>query len=248
MEHMYGLLLECSSRGDELRKVQADFVEQNDGEVRSLFSGEAPGVKRRAIESYDEKAAAELFATLKTNQTWQCPTLTVLRNLAYLETPEVQDNPNLKYINPAMRNFVAPKKSRRPQTDDEVQFERKLFAKNLEIVKAMHDAGVPIIAGTDVLNPFCLPGFSLHTELKLMVRAGLSPGAALRTATINAADFQKKGNEMGSIATGKVADVVLLTANPLKDISNTKKIDTVIYRGKVYDRKKLDEMLEALAK
>ena len=244
MEHMYDVLLSCSSRAEELRKIRADFVEQNEGEVRSLFSGDAPEIMQRAFDTYDEKIAAALFGALKKNRTWQCPTLTVLRNIAYLTEPEIQNNPNLKYINKGLRSFIAPKQPRRKQSEDEVQFERKRFQKTLQILGQMHKAGVPIIAGTDVLNPFCLPGFSLHTELELMVKAGLSPADALKTATINAAVFQKKSETMGSIAVGKVADIVLLNANPLDDISQTQNIEAVILRGNVFDRAKLDELLK----
>ena len=244
MEHMYEVQIACSSRATELRKILADFVEQNEGEVRSLFTGDAPGVMRQAFDSYDAEIAAELFSKLKKNSTWQCPTLTVLRNLAFLTEPEIQSNPNLKYINKGMRNFIAPKQPRRKQSDEQVLFERKRFEKTLQMVGSMHQAGVPIIAGTDVLNPFCLPGFSLHTELQLMVKAGLSSAEALKTATINAAKFQNKTDTMGSIAVGKMGDVVLLNENPLSDIANSRKIDTVIFRGQVLDRAKLDSKLK----
>ena len=243
MAHMYGVLLSCSSREEELRKIRSEFVDENNGEVRSLFGGEAPAIMRRAIDSFDADKARKLFQTFKKNGTWQCPTLTVLRNLAYLTEPEVQNDPNLKYISPMLKNFSAPKKPRREKSDAEVQFDRERFQRTLKLVGEMHAAGVGILAGTDVLNPFCFPGFSLHTELELLVKAGLSPGEALKTATINPAKFQNRESEFGTIEAGKAADIVLLNANPLKDIANTKKIDTVIIRGKIMNRKKLDELL-----
>lgn len=242
---MYEVLVACSSKSEELGRLRADFVESKDGKIRSLFGDEGPAILRRALETYDEAVASELFATLRKNQTWQCPTLTVLRNLAYLTEPEIQNNPNLKYINKGLRNFIAPKAPRKKQSAGEIQADRRRFQKHLQVLEQMHSAGVPIIAGTDVLNPFCLPGFSLHTELELMVKAGLSPADALQTATINAARFQNQAQTMGSIAVGKLADVVLLSANPLDEITNTRKIETVIYRGKVMDREKLDELLKA---
>jgi imidazolonepropionase-like amidohydrolase len=110
----------------------------------------------------------------------------------------------------------------------------------------MYRAGVPLIAGTDCLNPFCLPGFSLHTELQLLVDAGLPPVDALRAATINAARFQGRESGMGSIEAGKVADLVLLNADPLDDIANTRDIECVIIRGRLIARKEIDQKLREL--
>ena len=249
MEHMLEMILACSSREDELRGIMTEFVEANGGSVRSLggirslVGQQAPSIMRRAYDSYDEKKATKLFAILKKNETWQCPTLTVIRNLAHLTDPEIQNNPNLKYVASNLRTIVAPKKRHRPQSEASIKFEQEQYKKNLFLLNKMQKSGVPIIAGADVLNPFCLPGFSLHEELQLMVKAGFSPIDALRTATINAAKFQKKTATMGSIEAGKVADLVLLNANPLEDIRNTTKIDTVITRGKILNRKQLDELL-----
>ena len=245
MAHLYGLLLSCSSKEEELRKIRSEFVDKNDGEVRALFGDEAPSITRRAIDSYDANKAKKLFETFKTNGTWHCPTLTVLRNLAFLTEPEIQNDPNLKYLSPFLKTFSAPKNHRRPKTEQEVKFDRERYQWNLKLVGEMHAAGVPILAGTDVLNPFCFAGFSLHTELELLVEAGLSPADALKTATINPAKFLDKVSEFGSISKGKAADIVLLTANPLDEIANTKKIDTVVMRGKMFDRAKLDELLKS---
>ena len=162
MAHMYEIILGCSSREDELRDLRIQFVEENDDSVRALFGSKAPPTRRRAYESYDKEKASKLFETFVKNGTWQCPTLTVLHNLAYLTEPKVQNNPNLKYINKMLRNFIAPKKRRRKQSESEIEFEQQRFKMNLKILGDMHKAGVRILAGTDVMNPFCLPGFSLH--------------------------------------------------------------------------------------
>ena len=108
----------------------------------------------------------------------------------------------------------------------------------------MSKAGVPILAGTDEGNPFCYAGFSLHDELGLLVSAGLSPLEALRAATSGPAKLLGLESSMGSIAGGKVADLVVLDADPLVDIANTKKIRAVVSRGTFYDRAALDRLLE----
>ena len=118
----------------------------------------------------------------------------------------------------------------------------------LEIAAQMHAAGVKFLAGTDCpTTPFYTPGLALHYELKAMVQAGLSPLEALQTATINPAEFFNLTDEMGSIEVGKCADLVLLEADPLADISNTQCITSVISRGRFYERRVLDEMLENIA-
>ena len=107
----------------------------------------------------------------------------------------------------------------------------------------MQKAGVPILAGTDAGNPFCFPGFSLHEELALMVVAGFTPAEALRSATLNPAKFFGLDKTLGTIEVGKIADLVLLGANPLQDIRNTQRIKAVVSNGRLFDRKALDEML-----
>src|SRR5215831_16910256 len=126
----------------------------------------------------------------------------------------------------------------------------KLFGKQLEVVGEMHRQGVPILAGTDTLNPFCFPGFSLHDELTLLVKAGLTPMDALQAATRNAADYLGMLNSFGTVETGKTADLLLLNADPLADIRNTQKIAGVTMGGKFWPSSSLGQMLkdvEALA-
>jgi imidazolonepropionase-like amidohydrolase len=107
----------------------------------------------------------------------------------------------------------------------------------------MYRAGVPILAGTDTMNPQCFPGFGLHDELALLVSAGLSPLAALQAATRNAAEFMGQLDRRGTIEVGKTADLVLLDKDPLADIHNTRSIQAVVLRGKLYPRVALDAML-----
>jgi Amidohydrolase family len=109
----------------------------------------------------------------------------------------------------------------------------------------MFRAGVPILAGTDSGNPFCFPGFSLHDELALLVESGLTPLAALQAATRNAAIFMNAADRYGTVSKGKIADLVLLDANPVQDIHNTTKIAEVFLNGTEFDRKALDGILRA---
>jgi imidazolonepropionase-like amidohydrolase len=115
----------------------------------------------------------------------------------------------------------------------------------------MHSAGVRLLAGTDIGNPFLYPGFSLHDELELFVQAGLTPLEALKTATVNPAKYLGLSRSLGTIEKGKVADLVLLEANPLANIRNTQKIAAVVVNGSYISKPELQKMVldvEAAAK
>lgn len=103
----------------------------------------------------------------------------------------------------------------------------------LRVVRLMKEAGVPLLAGTDAGNPGSEPGDSLHRELELMVKAGLTPSEALATATRNAAEFLGRQKQWGTIERGRMADLVLLEGNPLEDIRNTRRIAAVVLGGRV---------------
>lgn len=115
---------------------------------------------------------------------------------------------------------------------------RKSYANFEKMLKKLYDAGVTIVAGTDNLA-----GYSLHRELEIYQKAGIPAGEVLRIATLGAATVMKKQNELGTIEPGKLADVVLLDGDPTQDISNVRKINTVIKDGKIYDTKAMLEFL-----
>lgn len=132
------------------------------------------------------------------------------------------------------------KAGRNPQVEAQL---RELFDHRLRLVRAMHRAGVPMMAGTDTSNPYSFPGFALHDELALLVRAGLTPMQALRTATLEPARFLGLDHLMGTVRRGNVADLVLLGANPLDDIRNTGRIHAVLVRGRLITAERRAAML-----
>jgi imidazolonepropionase-like amidohydrolase len=101
-----------------------------------------------------------------------------------------------------------------------------------------------MMAGTDAMNPYCFPGFSLHDELAMLVESGVTPLAALQMATINPATFLGRTAELGTVEPGKLANLLLLRADPLADIHNTTQIEAVWLEGKYFDREALAQMLE----
>jgi hypothetical protein len=243
MEHLYGVVLSCSSREDELR-------------TEMLKTGvNLPGSERIRLEmdeataSYDRRKATKVFEHLAKNRTWQVPTLDVVVPYAYSFDARVTTDPRLKYI-PAS---VQQRWTEEAKSSTDGATKAKTFERRSQIVGAMQRAGVPMLAGTDAAwyQPYTFAGFSLHDELVLLVRAGLTPAEALQSATINSARFLGMEKDLGTIERGKVANLVLLDADPLADIHNTTKTLEVFLAGKEFSRPALDQMLkeaEAAAK
>jgi imidazolonepropionase-like amidohydrolase len=231
IEHLTGIIIECSDKETELRNEIAKAKSQ----------GARARAHAEALETYNNQKAAQLFARFVKNETWQCPTLTVLRSSAYLGDEKFRNDWRLKYISRRIQQRWSLRIANRNERDSADG--KKVFQKELEIVGAMRKAGVPLLAGTDTGNPFCFPGFSLHEELALLVIAGLTPIEALRSATLGPAKFLGLDKTLGTIEQGKIADLVLLDANPLEDIRNTQRINAVVSKGRLFDRKALDKML-----
>jgi len=122
-------------------------------------------------------------------------------------------------------------------------------AKEIEMVREMHRAGIPFLAGTDTAaGVYVFPGFSLHEEMQLLVQAGFTPLEALQCATRNPAEYLGKLSETGTVEKGKVGDLVLLDANPLDDIANTQRIASVVAAGQYLSRTDLDRLLRSVEK
>lgn len=245
IEHLTGVLTACSSREEELRKETEAAISRDQGRFNSADFRQ---LTRSMLETFNAEKAASLFARFKRNQTWQCPTLTVLRSTAFLDDPNFRNDSRLKYMPSSTRTQWDPTKDFRfkNRTAEDFELARLVFKKQFEVVGPMRRAGVEFLAGTDVLNPYCFPGFSLHDELALLVNAGLTPMEALQAATLNPARFFGKERELGTVEKGKIADLVLLDANPLEDIRNTQKINAVMVRGKLIPKSELQRMLATI--
>lgn len=242
MEHLQGLLLATSGVEEELRPEYAAIARMPRGAERSALARVAG---TRTLETYDERKAARLFEKLKANGTWQVPTLTVLHSIAFIHELDKAGDARLRYMPAWLRTQWKPQNDFRfrDSSAEDFEFGKRTFERRLRLIGDMHRAGVGILAGSDVLNPYCFPGFSLHDELEWLVKAGLSPLAALQAATRNAAAYMEREKDLGTIEAGKLADLVLLDSDPLADIRNTRRIAAVVYRGKLHDRAALDRML-----
>ena len=248
IEHLTGISMECST---EETRLQAEAVKiLNDLRKEGLKPEELSAGFRRfyelaryePLDTYNEKKAKQLFTVFRRNNTWQVPTL-VVRDYMEDEAQRNRITQNLKFFPAFFKNMVLPENK---LTAEEVEKAKKRFQKELEIIRAMRRAKVKFLAGSDAPNPYSVPGFGLHDELMLLVEAGFSPAEALQTATINAAEYLGKTNLFGTVEPGKMADLVLLEANPLSNINNTRKIAAVIANGNFLNQTKLQEMLALL--
>ncbi len=245
IEHLTGILLGCSTKESELRQRLIDDLKRGEGfsaAHRTFLLGQI-----ESLESYSEDKAQALFERLVKNHTWQCPTLTVLRGFALLDTESFTNDSRLKYLSAWQRFYWDPKTSFVVHYLTKRDFAdlKREFHKELELVGKMRRAGVELLAGTDTSGPYCFPGFSLHDELALLVEAGLSPMEALQSATINPARFLGQFDRLGTVDSGKAADLVLLDADPLQDIRNSQKIRAVVVGGRIIQRPELDAMMKA---
>jgi len=199
-----------------------------------------------AYRSIDQKKCQALFAEFRANDTWQVPTLTVLRMWSHLDDSKFLSDSRLAYIDRRFRDRWEERTrfQRTHWSNAEYELVRGIFAMDERVVGGMFRAGVPMMAGTDAMNPYCFPGFSLHDELGLLVESGLTPLAALQAATINPAKFMGRTVELGTVEPGKLANLVLLAADPLADIHNTTQIQAVWLDGEYFDEASLAEMLE----
>ena len=197
------------------------------------------------LVGFDESKFDELVDVMVKNNTYFCPTHITRQYEASVNDETFLNDPNLAYIPPmvsmiwnddvsGMQDYV--------QQDGYQEYLQDFYQKGLELTGIAHQRGVKVLAGTDSYDPYSFPGFSLHRELAELVKAGLSPAEALACATINPAEYFNVSQDYGSVEEGKVADLLILNQNPLKDIQNTTSINKLVFNGNLYELGDLDNM------
>ena len=240
IEHVEeGVLAGCTARDSafraEIRAVQQQPMSprRRAGVVATLA---------RMSEAIDSSSCLALGRRLAANRTAFTPTIAVQRlALDRFDLPRLTDEER-RYVPPAMQRWHDSALSAiRPDTGEPW---RRNFRRKLTIVPLMHRAGVTILAGTD-FGPqgYFVPGLSLHQELGLLVEAGLTPLQALQTATINPARAMHATDSLGTVSTGKLADLVLLDADPTLDVANARRVRAVFAQGRYLYRAALDTLL-----
>ena len=230
VEHMFWTPFETSRKEVEIR-AEIARLRLSLGDYSGWFAAIHP-LEWAAAHSYSPAKARQLYGKLARRRTRQVPTLAMHYGLDFARTLNL-DDPRNKYLPPAAvgsqeharQEFYL--KDRAPAEDAEWA---AMFEYRLGTVKQLHDAGVPLMTGTDTGTCAVWPGFSVHDELSHFVAAGLTPMAALYTATVEPADFL--GVRSGRVARDHAADLVVLDANPLHDITNTQSLSGVVVRGR----------------
>jgi imidazolonepropionase-like amidohydrolase len=234
VEHLTGVELACSGQEEELRvKYRRQAAELAADTTLRTHIPVWNHTEWESLATWDPEKCRALYRHLVAHGTWVVPTLVTLRHVSYPANPDIRNDPRQRYLPPGewdpegVADWYDPERRLRPT-----------YEHRLRTLVDLHQAGVGILAGTDFPA-----GFMLHDELALYVESGLSPLDALRTATLNPARYLGATDSLGTVEAGKIADLVLLDANPLEDISNTHRIAGVVLGGRYFDRQELDALL-----
>jgi imidazolonepropionase-like amidohydrolase len=204
-----------------------------------LTDEELPG----AITAWlNTRSPDTLFSAFVKNGTWVTPTLSGYLEVADMYDPNIPRSTLYRYVALSQRKIFDKQLKEHPFSKKEVATTHAHMAGLVATTARMYKDGVMMLAGTDAAGPR-LVGFSLHTELADMVKIGMTPAEALQTATLNPARALGKTTDFGTVEPGKVADLVILNANPLNRIENTRAIFAVLLDGKLYRSKDLHRLL-----
>jgi len=229
-----------------------DFVLPEDRPVmpslheRGRYSEQELAALRRQVQEAEANAdlthprVQNLIERLVQRKVAVDPTLVVFRNWMLLrDLPEVYQSPDVKAMPERLQRIWQESSRTGAPTPESLALRRQIFRKQQELTERLFRAGVSVLAGTDAPVAFCPPGFAIHQELMLLVEAGVAPASALQMATLNNARALQQDHSLGSIEVGKLADLVILAADPVAEIRNSRKIYSIIRGGKVCDRQAL---------
>lgn len=236
IEHLYYIMKGCSS-------VEVEITQQLIAKKIGFWDA-MPAL----MSTYQDSTAQASFLNLKENDVYVVPTLHIGKILSYLDEEDHTQDDYLKYITPRLEKTYEGRIQRAFKASDKAKQDRKdLDTFFGQLSKALNDAGVGLLAGSDsgAYNSYVYPGISLHKELEAMVANGIPPLDALRTSAYHGSKFLRKEADYGSIAIGKVSDLVILDANPLDNIVHTKKIHAVIKGSEIYSKEQLQALLVA---
>lgn len=239
VEHLY-YVLKGSSTAEQ--KVTEDNINRKAGFWGSMTT---------LMDTYSEEQAQKTFKILVDNDTYVTPTMHIGNTLSYLDRDDHSNDEYLQYIGDGIiETYQGRIRSAARASEDFVAMRHRLNTAFKNLVPKMGAAGVSLLAGSDsgASNSYTYQGISLHQELAALVEAGLPPLEALKAATINGAKFLRVEDFYGTLEVGKSGDVLILDANPLDDITNTQRINTLVLQSKTFSSADLKAMLESVKK
>jgi imidazolonepropionase-like amidohydrolase len=243
LEHVQAVALDCMPSA-VARRAEAQALALRLGPTADSTRAARARFEAALLAGPDEAACTALFRRLAANGTWLTPTLAVTWGRTWGDS--VAADPRLAAVPPALA--ARWDSARRASSPRDVAFARRMQPHERRIVALAHAAGVGLLAGTDASDEdYVFAGSGLHDELAHLVAAGLPPLAALRAATLAPARYLGAADSLGSVEAGKVADLVLLDADPLVDIANTRRIRAVIARGRLVDAAERERLLRLAA-
>ena len=248
IEHLRGIEFDCAEEPEALLAQRVAIMDAWDSDDRgyALRRKVHATLRPDALTSQSPANCGGLVDRFTDQGTWHTPTLhfVAFRVLRFYEDSHWIDP--LRYLPEDIRAqrmaMLADFKDLSKYKEWETHGEWAMHT-----VARLHQAGATLMTGTDSPGFIFMPGFSLHDELEALVRAGLTPLAALQAATITPARFFDIDDQLGTIEAGKLADLVLLQGDPLSDVSNTRRIAAVIVKGRLLDRKELDGILDGMS-
>lgn len=253
VEHAKHPAIDCSTFAPVFRGVFARWAA---GESEWIYNGWADdnqsehnlgGYYQHVLASFDEDICKEIISKFAASDAFYVPTLITRKFEALADDPAFLDDARLRFV---------PRRLHRSWKRDADNYEERFsnpvekrayvefYELGVRLVGDIHRAGVPVLVGTDAPDSYCFPGSGYHDELQELKSAGLSNADILRAATYEAARVMNLEGSYGTIEVGKVADLLILNANPLSDIANAARISTVILNGRLLDRAALDALAE----
>ena len=242
LEHARDLPMACSDYSRSYRELMEEVV--------LLQGAERPSAQARmeaTLDGFDEAVCSEVLAELARNDTYLVPTHGT-REMDYRASDSTyRADDRMKYMLPRIRlGWLGDLNRTAEATPELVALYGEFYELGIRLTALAHAAGVKVLAGTDANDTMIFPGFGLHDELARFANAGIDEMSVLQTATSTSAEYLGRSNELGTVAVGALADLVLLGSDPLEDIGNAQDIEAVVLGGRVPSRADLDALLEGV--
>jgi len=246
IEHMRNLEMSCISDLEEQKAIRQGMLVVGAKEEGGILRSRIHAAQRAyALDNQDAIATERVLASLKENDVWQIPTLSIMTAISKRQFLREDYRATFDLLPKEVGDGWKERSSVFGQSEVSESME-KYTSWFLAMTKRINDNDIPIMAGTDCPIFFLTPGYSLHEELSLLVEAGLTPLEAIHAATLRPATYFDMEDSLGKIDEGYEADLLLLNSNPISDIKNTLDIHAVIKAGELYDRRSLSNIKDRL--